>query len=55
MVSVFSSLLMFVAVGLILFHAYIMFKNQSNMERDETLNMLNFFGKNLNDTSGNVT
>jgi hypothetical protein len=29
MVSVFSSLLMFVGVGLILFHAYIMIKNQN--------------------------
>lgn len=55
MVSVFSSLLMFVGIGLILFHAYIMFKNQNKQERDETINMLNLFGKSLNGTSSNVT
>lgn len=55
MVSVFSSLLMFIGVGLILFHAYIMFKFQSQEEKNQTLNMLNIFGKSANDTSGNAT
>lgn len=55
MVSVFSSLFMFIALGLILFHSYIMFKFQSKQERDQTVEMLNIFAKGANDTSSNGT
>jgi len=55
MISVFSSLFMFIGIALILFHAYIMFKFQTMQEKEQTLNMINIFGKNVNDTSGNST